>query len=111
MNEHRNLRFRFSILTLVALSFAATARAHEGHHHDAMGTVKAIDAAKLDLETKEGTLESFVLTEKTTYKRGDAAATHHDVAVGDRAVVMYEKKDGKNVALEVKLGAKKKSES
>jgi hypothetical protein len=109
MNEHRNLRIRFSLLTLAALSFAATAKAHEGHQHDAMGTVKAVEAAELDLETTEGKLESFVLTAETTYERGDAAATHHDVAVGDRAVVTYEKKDGKSVALEVKLGAKKTS--
>lgn len=106
MNEMR--RFRWLVPTLAMAAFATTANAHEGHHHDAMGTVKAIDAAKLDLETKDGALESFMLTEKTAYKRGNAAAAHHDVAVGDRAVVMYEKKDGKNVAVEVKLGAKKK---
>ena len=110
MSRRRNFRWQLSILALATFAFAATARAHEGHYHDALGTVKAVDAAKLELETQEGKLESFVLTDKTTYQRGDDAATHHDVAVGDRAVVKYEKKDDKNVAIEVKLGTKKKSE-
>lgn len=103
----RNLRWQLAILAVAAFSLAATARAHEGHHHDAMGTVKAVDAVKLDLESQEGKLESFVLTAETSYKRGDVAATPGDVAVGVRAVVMYETKGGKNVAIEVKLGARK----
>jgi len=107
MNRMRNVRRLLSIFAFAVFSLTATARAHEGHHHDAMGTVRAVDAVKLDLETQAGKLESFVLTDKTTYKRGDAAATHHDVAIGDRAVVMYEKKGEKNVVIEVKLGAKK----
>ena len=96
-----------SIVSIATLALVATARAHEGHHHDAMGTVKAVDAMALQLETQEGKLMSFDLSGATTYKRGTAAATHHDIAVGDRAVVMYEKKGEKNAAVEVKLGVTK----
>lgn len=99
-----------TLLTLAlagaALLAAAPVSAHEGHHHTAMGTVKTVDGAKLDLETKAGEL-TFALTETTSYKRADAAATREDVAAGERAVVMYETKDGRNLAIEVKLGAKK----
>jgi YHS domain-containing protein len=70
-----------------------------------MGTVRVVDSAQLQLETKDSKLETFVLTDATTYKRGDAAAKREDVQVGARAVVMYESKDGKNVAIEVKLAA------
>ena len=89
-----------------ALIFAAVvpALAHEGHHHNAMGTIRAVQANQLDLETTEGKVEAFVLTDATSYKRGDAAAKREDLAVGARAVVMYEAKDGKNLAIEVKLG-------
>ncbi len=107
MNRKNPLCRLVAIVSIASLALVATARAHEGHHHDAMGTVKAVDAATLSLETQEGKLMSFDLSGATTYKRGTAAATHHDVAVGDRAVVMYEKKGEKNVAVEVKLGAAK----
>ena len=104
-------RTRKTLLTL-ALAGAGTltlapAFAHEGHHHTAMGTVKAVEAAKLDLETKDGKVETFALTDATTYQRADAASTREDVAVGERAIVMYETKDSRNLAIEVKLGAKK----
>lgn len=94
---------QWTLAALFALAVGAPAVAHEGHHHNAMGTVRAVAAAELQIETKENKLESFVLTDATTYKRGDAAARREDVKVGERAVVMYETKDGKNLAIEVKL--------
>ena len=100
--KHRSIP-DWSLLVILVVMMAAPSTAHEGHHHNAMGTVHAIQAAQLDLETKDGTLATFVLDEKTTYKRGDNGARREDVRVGERAVVMYEVKEGKNVALEVKL--------
>lgn len=93
----------WTLAALFALALGVPAVAHEGHHHNAMGTVRAVAAAELQIETKESKLETFVLTDATTYKRGDAAARREDVKVGARAVVMYETKDGKNLAIEVKL--------
>lgn len=96
--------FRLSLLAAtIALLPAWPAMAHEGHHHNAMGTIQAVQAEQLDLKTKDGKIQSFQLNAKTTYKRGDAAAKREDLKVGERAVVMYESKDGKNVAIEVKL--------
>jgi len=88
----------------IALLSTWPALAHEGHHHKAMGTIHAVQAAQVDLQTKDGKIESFQLTATTTYKRGDAAAKREDLKAGERAVVMYETKDGKNLAIEVKLG-------
>jgi len=94
---------QWTLAALFALTLGAPAVAHEGHHHNAMGTVRAVAAVELQIETKDNKLETFVLTDATTYKRGDAAARREDVKVGERAVVMYETKDGKNLAIEVKL--------
>lgn len=84
---------------------SAAARPHEGHRHNAMGTVKAIGASSLELETQDGRIESFVLGEATVYKRGEAAAKREDVRTGERAAVVYETKAGRNLALEVRLAA------
>lgn len=94
---------RWVLATAVAVVVCVPTMAHEGHHHNAMGTVRIIDSAQLQLETKDGKLETYVLTDTTTYKRGDTAAKREDVQVGVRAVVMYETKNGKNVAIEVRL--------
>ena len=89
-----------------AVVLAATSSAHEGHHHDAMGTIESIDVSQLTLATAQDEVESFVLTEETSYTRGESGVTREDVSVGERAVVMYQKKDGANVAIEVKLPPK-----
>lgn len=77
MNCKRSLRALFSIVLLTTLAQVATARAHDGHHHDAMGTVKAVDATVLQIETQQGKLMRFALSDATTYQRGTASATHH----------------------------------
>jgi hypothetical protein len=48
-----------------------------------------------------------VLTEATKFVRGETETTKDDVSAGERAVVMYETKEGADHALEVKLGEKK----
>lgn len=94
---------RWALAIAVALVVCVSTLAHEGHHHNAMGTVEIIDSAQLQLKTKDGKLETYVLTDATTYKRGDTAAKREDVQVGVRAVVMYETKGDKNIAIEVRL--------
>lgn len=90
-------------LASIAIAGWLPVAAHEGHQHNALGTVRAITAAELRLETREGTLETFTLTTATTYRRGDSTASHQDVTVGARAVVSYETRDGRNVAIDVRL--------
>lgn len=100
---------RKSFLLAAGLLLLTTrpARAHEGHHHNTMGTLQSVTATQIELKTKEGKVETYQLTDATTYKRGDAAAVRADLKAGDRAVVMYETKDGKNLAIEIKLPAAK----
>ena len=98
-------RWMAACLALIGLVVVrAAALAHEGHHHRAMGTVKLIHEERLVLALSEGKEQTFVLSEATKYLRGSAATTKGDVAAGERAVVMYESKEGAHRALEVKLG-------
>lgn len=81
--------------------------AHEGHAHKVMGTVAVIDASHIEVATKEGKKESFLLTKETKYLKGKAAAVAADVKVGARAVVSVIEKDGKKLVTEVLLGEEK----
>lgn len=52
-----------------------------------MGAVADVDAQQVVVKTKEGKIMSVLLNEKTTYRKGRAAATSADLKVGDRVVV------------------------
>ena len=91
---------------LGALATSGGVLAHEGHHHDAMGTVEAVDAEQMTLAVSEEETLTFALTDETSFLRGDEAVSREGVVAGERAVVMYEKKDNINVAIEVKLPPK-----
>lgn len=93
-------------------AFVSTGKllAHEGHAHKVMGTVAVIDATHIEVVTKEGKKESFLLTKETKYLKGKAAAAAADVKVGARAVVSAIEKDGKKLVTEVLLGEEKAME-
>jgi len=105
----RYLRRRFLAAAGFALLVVATgALAHEGHRHQAMGTVKLVHENHLQLTLQDGKEQTFVLSESTTYRRGETPTTKEGVAVGERAVVTYETKDGADRAVEVRLGERSK---
>ncbi len=99
-------RITLAATLLACLLMSTVALAHGGHRHDAKGTIAAIDEARLTLADTEGTEHLFTITEATAFMRGTEASSREDVVVGERSVVIYEKKDGRNVAIEVKLGPK-----
>lgn len=100
-----------AVLTVFASFASAGLFAHEGHLHRVMGTVAAIDSAHVEIETKSGKKESFLLTKETRYVRGKRPGTATDVKVGERAVVSVIEKDGRNMATEVLLGDAKASQA
>lgn len=100
------MRKKSLIIALAVALVAVVAAAHEGHHHTAMGVVKAVDEEHISLTTKDDTTETFELTDETTFTRGDVEVSHDDAAVGERAVVVYEEENEANLALEVKLPRK-----
>jgi hypothetical protein len=97
-----------ALLALAAsVGLAIPMAAHEGHHHQAMGTVKVIHDDHLMLETTDGKERTFLVSVTTKYLRGKTETTREDVTAGERAVVVYETKAGADHAVEVKLGEKK----
>ncbi len=71
-----------------------------------MGTVKAIDASALTVETMDKKEVKIVVDEKTKFEKGSAAASWKDLSVGERVVVHTMKKPGaaELVAILVKFG-------
>lgn len=88
------------------LAVASGASGHEGHRHEAMGTVTMVHEDHLMMTTTDDEKRTFVLSESTKYVRGEEATTKDDVATGERAVITYETRDGADHALEVRLGKK-----
>jgi len=78
-----------TFLAAAALSVAAVASAHPKHEHRVMGTLTAVDEARIAIETVEGQSLDLATTETTKYERGGAAASRSDLAVGSRVVVFY----------------------
>ena len=101
-------KLTLALTLLSCLLLTTVAMAHGGHRHDAKGKIVSVDAERLTLETLEDETLSFAIAGTTTFMRGEEGSSSDDVEVGERAVVIYEKKDGGNVAIEVKLGPKKK---
>jgi hypothetical protein len=91
---------------LVALALPASALAHGGGEH-IMGTVKAVDATSLTVETKDKKEVKVLFDDKTKFEKGGATASAKDVSVGARVVVHTAKKAGATepTAVLVKLGA------
>ena len=75
-----------ALAVFVVLVFHTLAFAHGGRTH-VMGTVTALDAQHVVVKTKAGKTLSVLVNEKTTYRKGAAAATSTDLRVDDRVVV------------------------
>ena len=84
--------------------------AHEGHHH-VMGTVTAIDANHVEVQTTDGKSRSVRLSSATKYykgSKGKTAGAAPDVTVGIRVIIDLAK-DGS--ASEVRLPSGKTTSS
>lgn len=91
--------------TAVALALllrVTAAHAHEGQPH-IMGTVAAIDAQHIVVQTTEGKSVSVLVDTSTRYRQGDKSAAPTDVKVGDRVVVEARGADTPQTATEVRF--------
>lgn len=97
---------RRSFLVAVTVAFlAGPVLAHEGGVH-AKGTVRAITASRIDVQTANGE-KSFALTPSTEFVRGHVPAKATDIKPGDRVVVHARMADGALEAVQVRAGAEK----
>lgn len=97
-------RLGLSFLAFSILTAPVVLSAHEGHKHNVMGTVTAVDATRLELKDKDGKTVSLLLNNETKYVKGRSFAAASDLKVGDRVVVEVAGEGDKLTAKEVKLG-------
>jgi hypothetical protein len=94
-----------------ALLFAAAllpiaSVAHPKHEHMALGTVRSVAEARLELETADGSPLSVLVTAETVIERAGGAISLEDIHPGERVAVRYvEDEEGRHVAKQVLLGA------
>ena len=94
----------FFILSLTLLA-SGMAMAHSGKVH-VMGAITAIHDQHLEVKTKEGSVKSILLTDKTIFQRGQTRIKGSEIKIGERVVVHATPgKDGTLTADEVHLGA------
>ena len=95
------------LLVCVALLAPAMAWAHEGHMHNALGTVSSIDLPHVNIKTTAGKTLMIMLDKDTTFTRGKEKLDASALKVGERISVDYMEDKGMNMAHAVKLAAKK----
>lgn len=77
----------FAVLA-ISLLVPAVSMAHPGHEHKTMGTISAIDGAKLVVKSTEGKDATFELTPATVFKSGTKKGAQADLKAGMRVVVL-----------------------
>jgi hypothetical protein len=92
-----------AVLMAASVAVAGIARAHEGHDHKVMGRVAGVSAQQIEVETADGKKVAAALTAETQYSRDKAAATHADVKVGERVVIVVVEEKGVQKAKQVLL--------
>ena len=95
------------LLVCVALLAPAAVRAHEGHMHNALGTVASIDMPHVNIKTTDGKALMVMLDKETTVTRGKEKLDASALKVGERISVDYMEDKGMNMAHAVKLATKK----
>jgi len=94
---------RSFVFAVAFICLAVPVLAHEGGM-DAKGTVKAITADRMDVQTAKGE-KSFALTQRTEFVKGRAPAKASDLRPGDRVIVHARVADGALEAVQVRTGA------
>ncbi len=107
MPMNRNIRTTISRF-LAATILAATALAHGGFEH-VMGTVSKVSAQSVTVTTAAKKNVDVGLNAKTTYTKGDKAATAADMKVGDRVVIDATEVNEALTAASIKIGAAAKA--
>src|SRR4051812_14973744 len=82
------MRRKFTILAVLAtvLAFGSIAAAHEGVEH-IMGTVKAVDANSITVDTTKHATTTVLVNGSTKFTNKGAAASLKDLKVGERVAI------------------------
>lgn len=104
----KTIRFRSMIAVLSLLMVPIATWAHEGHGHQLMGTVTAIDASHLEMTTTEGKAASVAITADTKVFKGKAPAAVGDIGTGARVMVKTDGASEHPKAVTISLGVQAK---
>ena len=101
MKQLRTLALVFTLLSLSAFG-------HEGAH-GMKGTVTAVTASTITIETLAKKIEVIHFDAKTEFVKSDAATTSKDLKVGDRVIIESHDMNGKMHAVKVRFGKPSKA--
>src|SRR5262245_5862504 len=91
-------------IKMLVLAAAALVYAHGGFEH-VMGTVKAVTAQTVTVETTAHKMVEVKLDAKTKYTRNDKVAAFADMKVGDRVMIDAKEEANKSLTADsIKLG-------
>jgi hypothetical protein len=109
-NRKRNnlLYCKIAFVLLVAVLSTGTGFAH-GHEKHVMGTVKAVGANSVTVETTSQQTQIVQITSETKFVKSGVASSLSDLKAGDRVVIHAKAVGDKLEATEVKFGAAQKS--
>lgn len=96
---------RMSTLAVITVFCLHTLAFAHGDKPHVMGTVAAVDAQHMVIQTKEGKTLSVLLNKATKYRKGEAAATGAALKVGDRVVVDVAGKGDTLTASEIRFAS------
>src|SRR5438270_11470566 len=86
-NRLRRMRVKRTLaIGSAVLLFAVLAFAHGNEQH-VMGTITAISADSITVQTMDKQTKVVYVDEKTKFMKSGAAATRDDLKVGDRVVI------------------------
>jgi hypothetical protein len=94
----------FVTLLVVSVFLSGVLWAHGNEKH-IMGTVKAVTADSITVETTSHQVQTVHITSQTKFLKGDQPSSLGDLKVGDRVVIHAKPSGEKLEATEVKSGA------
>ena len=96
----------FVAVAILGLTFGGVVRvfAHEGHTHNALGTIASVQGARLEIKTTDGKTLTVGLRPATPITRGKEKLTAAALKVGERVSVDYREENKAFVAAAIKLG-------
>src|SRR5579872_2229887 len=99
-----NAAFRWSVLPFLVLVLTSMLFAHGDMKH-VKGTVKAVSADSITVETETHEIQVVQVTSQTKFLNGSTPSSLGDLKVGSRVVIHAKPSGGKLEAAEVKFGA------
>jgi hypothetical protein len=81
------MKTTIAVLALCLMALPAISAAHPGHDHKIMGTISAIDGAKVTIKATDGKEQSVELSSATKVLNGKVKGDARELKVGMRVVV------------------------